>query len=452
MRRFRFVHAADLHLDSPFAGLSGVPGGVRESLRQSGFEALNRLVELAVRVQADFVLIAGDVYDSADRSLRAQVRFLNALKVLAERGISAFVVHGNHDPADGRAAVLDWPETVHVFPAGELKRIPVVLPGRGHVADVSGISYPTAAVRENYALRFKRENPDGDMYQIGLLHANVDGAADHEDYAPCTLKELVAGGMDYWALGHVHTRRVLHEEPYVVYPGNIQGRSVRETGAKGCYVVDVDEAGQTALAFHSLDAVRWMRTSLSIAGLRTEQELKDRLEAELEAARLEGGGRPVVIRLELTGRGPLHRLLQGSFLQELTEELRLAEAERAGEAFEGGWGGSAEAAAGDFVWIESVKVRTGSDVDREVLAASPGFLGDVLRMADGLLGEDREELKRFAEECMAPLLSHAKAGALARKSGIADRDGLDSDSAEEWLKQAVEWLTDQLVDGEEEGA
>jgi DNA repair protein SbcD/Mre11 len=449
VRRFRFVHAADLHLDSPFAGLSGIPAGVREALRQSGFEALNRLVELAVRVQADFVLIAGDVYDSADRSLRAQVRFLNALKVLAERGISAFVVHGNHDPADGKAAALDWPETVHVFPAGELRCIPVVLPGRGHVADVSGISYPTAAVRENYALRFKRESPGEDVYQIGLLHANVDGAADHEDYAPCTLKELAAGGMDYWALGHVHTRQVLHEEPYVVYPGNIQGRSVRETGAKGCYVVDVDEAGHTALTFHSLDAVRWMRTSSSIAGLRTEQELKDRMEVELEAARTEGGGRPVVVRMELTGRGPLHRMLQGGFLQELTEELRLAEAERAGEDYAGGSGGGA---AGDFVWIESVKVRTGSDVDREALAASPGFLGDVLRMADGLLGADREQLKRFAEECMAPLLSHPKAGALARKSGMADLDGLDSEAAEEWLKQAVEWLTDQLVDGEEEGA
>lgn len=458
---FTFIHAADLHLDSPFAGLSGVPEAIRAVLRESTFAALNRLVELAVREKADFVLIAGDLYETADRSLRAQVRFHKAMERLAECGISAFVVHGNHDPLDGRAARLEWPPNVHVFAAGQVERVPVVLPGKGHVADVLGISYPTAAVRDNYAMLFRRE---GDAaYQIGLLHANVDGAADHADYAPCTLKELTSRGMDYWALGHVHGRRVLHEAPHVVYPGNLQGRSVRETGPKGCYCAQVDDSGHTSLTFHVLDAVRWARRSVEIAGLRTEQELKDRLEQVMEEERRTSDGRPVVLRLVLEGRGPMHRILQGAFAQELLEELRNAEAERVvpEEAAEAaGWTAKSGAAgygelrkegAAGFVWLESLKVRTGLDADHDALAASSGFIGDVLRLAEGLQ-QDREELLRFTEACLQPLAGHPRAGAMLRRAGLTGPDGPDAESSAEWLRAAAEWLVDRLLDGEEEGA
>jgi DNA repair protein SbcD/Mre11 len=467
---FRFIHAADLHLDSPFAGLSGVPEAVRQVLRQSTFAALHHLTELAIRTKADFVLIAGDVYESADRSLRAQVRFHKAVERLAENGISAFVIHGNHDPADGREAKLSWPGLAHFFPAGQVGRIPVVLPGRGHVADVLGISYPSQAVRDNYAMSFHKEGEA--PYHIGLLHANVDGASDHADYAPCTLRELLSRGMDYWALGHVHGRRVLHEEPYAVYPGNTQGRSIRETGPKGCYVVDVDEEGRTSLDFHELGAVRWEHRQVSIAGLTTEHELKERLESCLEEVRLAGGGRPSVLRLELGGRGPLHGRLQApGFLRELADELRLAELERAGWgaasvgssglsaagllASDGPHTGFGSAAPGkstvDFVWLEKLVDRAGAEADREVLASSPGFLGDVLRLA-GEIGGDREELVRFASECMEPLLRHPKAGALLRQSGLAGDGGeTQEDFAAECLEKAAEWLMDRLL-AEEEGA
>lgn len=467
MRSFRFIHAADLHLDSPFAGLAQVPEAVAGVLRRSTFDALHRLTELAVREQVDFVLIAGDVYESADRSLRAQVRFHKAMVRLAENGISAFVVHGNHDPADGREARLDWPESVHFFAAGQVERVKVELPGRGHVADVLGISYPVQSVRDNYALLFRREGEA--PYRIGLLHANVDGAADHADYAPCTLRELVGRGMDYWALGHVHSRRVLHESPFVVYPGNTQGRSIRETGPKGCYVVDVNEDGATRLAFHSLDAVRWQRAQVSIAGLRTEQELKDKLESCLKTLQLSAEGRQTVVRIGLEGRGPLHGRLQGGFVRELAEELRLGALEQAGwteasaaregsrladwaDGEYGGFGmeGMSEAAEGGFVWLEKLTVRTGVEADREVLAASQGFLGDVLRLAKGLAA-DREELSRFAAECLEPLLEHSRAGPLLRKAGLAVDGGADEDFAIACLEQAAEWLLDRLLE-EEEGA
>lgn len=472
MRGFRFIHAADLHLDSPFAGLAGVPEQVRQTLRHSTFGALEQLVRLALSERVDFVLIAGDVYESADRSLRAQVRFHKAMRQLAENGISAFIIHGNHDPHDGRQAQLDWPERVHVFRAGQVETVPAVVPGKGHVADIHGISYPSASVRENYALAFRRE---GDApYHIGLLHANVDGVSDHADYAPCTLAELTGRGMDYWALGHIHSRRVLHEVPFVVYPGNIQGRSVRETGPKGCYLVEVDESGTATLDFRVLDTVRWHQASLSIEGLGSEQELKDQLEGMLEEVRREAGGRPSVIRIELTGRGPLHSRITEGFVRELAEELRLAELERVGwdgagagtsgsvgrkenlqesassgtavrnaEEWMSSMGGGA--AATDFVWVEKLAARTGAAVDREALEASSGFLGDVLRLAAETAREP-EALASFAAECLEPLLSHAKAGALLHRAGLAEQGQIREDFARQSLEQAAEWLLDRLLD------
>lgn len=456
MKPFRFIHAADLHLDSPFAGLSGVPEAVRRLLRGSTFAALDNLIELAVMAKADFVLIAGDVYDSADRSLRAQLRFHKAMQRLAENGISAFVVHGNHDPLDGREAKLEWPVGTHVFKAGEVERVRVHLGERGHIADILGISYPTPAVRDNYAVRFGEcvvEQAEGRFgglsgmradnapYRIGLLHANVDGSPGHEDYAPCTLRELAGQGMDYWALGHVHTRRVLSEGPWVVYPGNIQGRSMRETEAKGCYLAEVDEAGGTRLTFHALDAVRWQVRQVSIADMSTEQELKEALEAAVEEARTAAGGRPSVLRIVVAGRGALHSRLQGGAARELAEELRRAELER--------WqleeDSMAEGAAAPLVWLERLTLDTGAAADLEALSRSEAFLGEVLRLASRL-ESDPQALQAFAAECMEPLLSHPRAGALLRRTGISE---LDAGYTAGLLRQASEWLLDRLLDGEE---
>lgn len=335
-----------------------------------------------------------------------------------------------------------------MFKAGEVERVPVVVAGRGHVADIQGISYPTAAVRENYAQRFGAGA--GGVYQIGLLHANVDGSPEHADYAPCSLKELAGAGLDYWALGHVHTRRVLSERPWVVYPGNIQGRSVRETGAKGCYVVEVDGSGSAELRFQALDAVRWLTREVSIADCSTEQELKEALEQTMEEVRAEAEGRPAVLRLVLTGRGRLHGRLQGGYARDLAEELRRIELER-WELLE------EETGAGEgmpLVWLEKLSVRTGVAADREALLQSEGFLGELLRLAAELESEP-QALQEFAGECLEPLLGHHRAGALLRKTGLAGEGipgaGVEKEFASELLKQASEWLLDHLLD-EEEGA
>lgn len=417
---FRFIHAADLHLDSPFRGLSGLPDGLRERVKASTFTALDRLVDLAVREQADFVVVSGDIYDAKDRSLRAQLRFQQALETLAGHGVPAFVVHGNHDPLhDGYSAKLRWPDTVKVFGSDEVESVVVRARDGEPIARVSGISFGRSAVTDNLTPGFVRHN-DG-LYHIGVLHANVDGDAGHDNYAPCSLRDLTGGQADYWALGHIHSRRVLHERPWVVYPGNLQGRHVRETGPRGCYVVDVAAGGETQLRFQPLDDVRWEVRELSITGLETEQQLKDALEEELEAACAAADGRAVLARLSLTGRGPLHAAVRRSgWLAGLASALR-----------------ESAASGGEAFWIESIEDRTGAAVSREELAAKPGFLGDLLRLASEA-GESQERLSSFAEEALAPLAGQPQLAALLSELGPEEWAA--------WLQEAEELAIDLLAE------
>lgn len=427
MSTFRFIHAADLHLDSPFIGMSGFPLVVRDVLRQSTFLALNNLVKLAIEEKVDFVLICGDVYDLADRSLRAQIRFQKAMEKLDHAEISVYIVHGNHDPEDGRAAQLHWPNRVHFFSAQMVESY-VVGTGDQILARVHGISYLTSAVRENLARRFQAVG-DG-VFEIGMLHTNVDDVSTHANYAPCTKLDLISSGMHYWALGHVHTRQVLQLAPPLVYPGNIQGRSVRELGAKGCYLVEVSEQNQSTLHFHALDAVRWFQMSVPIEGMTTEQDLKNQLELVLDRVREDSDSRPVLIRLMLTGRGPIHSVLQkGSYLAELIAELRDEEvvcAER----------GKHMQNPPSFVWIASVQVETGMEIDFASLCQQKDFLGDLLRLSAPFM-EDEALFERFCAEVLEPLQQQPKAGKYLADFDVQERLAI--------LKAAQELAVDLLI-------
>jgi DNA repair exonuclease SbcCD nuclease subunit len=409
---FRFLHAADLHVASPFRGMTALPELIRERVRESTFRALDTLVDTALRERVDFVVVSGDVYDAADRSLRAQLRLQSALRRLAAAGVPSFVAHGNHDPADGRAARLEWPESVHFFAADRVESVPVVLPERGLVAEVHGQSFASAAVRDNLALGFRACRRTPGVFQLAVLHANVDGDERHDNYAPCSLRDLVESGFDYWALGHIHTRRIVHERPWVVYPGNTQGRSVRECGPRVCCIVDVDDDGGVDLNFHELDDVRWAVERIDIASLETEQELIGELYLTIERVRAEAGGRAAIVRVVLGGRGPLYRSLHGharsggGTLEELAAVLR----EEAGAA--------ASAGSEDWVWIESMDDEMQPAIDAEELLVQQSFLGELLRQGRELLN-DPANLTSFAAETVAPLLDGA--GRRLARDWLADR-------------------------------
>lgn len=275
---FTFVHAADLHLDSPFRAVRA-DERLRERLQDSTFGALRGLVELCLREKAAFLLLAGDLFDTKDRSVRARLVLRRELARLDAAGIRTFIVHGNHDPLSGEGQIA-WPASVKVFgPTWEEVEVPV----EGGVCRVQGVSYPQEKVTENLARRFSRQGPE---LTIGLLHANVGGASGHANYAPCSLGDLDERRLDYWALGHVHTRaeHLLPSGGVAAYPGNLQGRHALETGPRGCLVVSVDGQRLGERRFVALDRVRWHQVTVDVTALRDPGALMDAAEAAIDAA------------------------------------------------------------------------------------------------------------------------------------------------------------------------
>ena len=298
---FRFLHASDLHLDTPFQGIGRAAPHVAEALRDASLRALDALVDAAIEEQTDFVLLAGDIYDGAERGLRAQVRLARATARLDAAGITTVIVHGNHDPVrEGWAAVARWPARCHVLGADRVEAVPIRARD-GTPVVVHGISYSRPDVTENLVRRFPRVG--GDAFHVGLLHASLGAQPEHAAYSPCVLADLAATGHAYWALGHVHKRQVVSEAPFVAYAGNLQGRSFKssEAEAKGALIVEVD--GSTIVPrFRALDQVRFALVEHDVSGTSGVDEGIDALEAE--GRRLQAQhARPLLIQVRLIGRG-----------------------------------------------------------------------------------------------------------------------------------------------------
>lgn len=224
----------------------------------------------ALARSVDFVVLAGDLYDGAERGIRAQRAFLDGVTQLADAGIRTLLVHGNHDPvAEGWTAITEFPDLVTTFPAHRVAS--VRFEAGGEQVTVHGTSYAVAATSENLARRYPVA--EGGGFHLGLLHANVGGpSTGHADYSPCTVDDLRRTGYHYWALGHVHGRRTLHQgDPWVVYPGNLQGRSTKPTerGPKGAVVVTVTDGVAAEPTFVPLDRVRFVDLTLSITPTAT---------------------------------------------------------------------------------------------------------------------------------------------------------------------------------------
>lgn len=405
---FRFIHAADLHLDSPFRGLAKAPEEIRKALSAATFAALRNLTAAAIEHEVDFVVIAGDLFDEADRSLRAQFALVKEWEKLAARGIAVYAIHGNHDHLGGRRAKLDIPSSVHIFGARQLHSAPAHTRNGELAARVYGISYGeravTANLAESYAVR------DDAPYHIALLHGNVGGDPSHDSYAPCSLDQLARGGFDYWALGHIHKREVLHRYPHVVYPGNTQGRHPKELEAKGCYLVDVAASGAAELSFIPLDTVRWLERTVSVEELSTEQDLLSKLRAGAADASEAGEGRNVMLRLKLAGSGPLHASLQdGTLAATLLDQLQEDEALRTDRP---------------WVYVHDIDSATYAAIDWSGLKEDEGFLGELCRLGDRL-SEDEAAWRRFARKAVADIEGHPKLGKLGRR---------------QWDELPVRWL------------
>ena len=358
---FRFLHTGDLHLDSPFVGLTtDAPESVSAILREATLDSWAAIVALALEEHVDFFLVAGDAFENANRTLRGQLRFRDGLADLARAGIPSFVVTGNHDPESGWGPSVAWPDLTHRFPSDRVEGR-AVMRGGEEIARVYGIGYRVRDVTTNLAAKFHRE--PGVPFAVGLLHANVGGDTSAGNYAPCTITDLRTADMDYWALGHIHRHRIVSPaRPTAVYCGNPQGRDPGETEPRGCYVVTVDDAGKIHPEFHPTDVVRWQLLEVPIDGLADEESLVERVAASVDEAR-SAAERSIVARVRLVGRGPLHRSLLRPGV--VADVLTLAR-ERLGEA-------------APFAWVESVHDETRLELDLDERRLADDFFGDVLR-------------------------------------------------------------------------
>ena len=229
----KFIHAADLHLDSPLTGLERYEGVPIDAVRGATRRALENLVGLALDNDVAFVLIAGDVYDGDWPDYNTGLFFAQQMGRLREAGVWVVIASGNHDAQSQISKTLRLPDNVIVLSAAR----PQSVEFEEHGVVIHGQSFTTRSVTEDLSLKYPEARAG--LLNVGLLHTSLNGRPGHEPYAPCTLDGLLAKGYDYWALGHVHSREVAHEDPWVVFPGNTQGRHARETGAKGCSLVTV---------------------------------------------------------------------------------------------------------------------------------------------------------------------------------------------------------------------
>jgi len=386
MADFTFLHAADLHLDTPFEGLVRVAPEIGEALRDASLVAFDRLVDRALKERVAFVVLAGDVYDGPERGLRAQLAFKRGLERLSAANIPVFVVHGNHDPVEeGWSAIRSWPPGVHVFGSDEVERRTVEHEGKV-LAVVHGRSFARRAERSNLARTFARTSEPG--LHVGLLHANVGGQPGHDDYAPCSLEDLRASRLDYWALGHVHTRQVLLEgETWAVYPGNLQGRSFKpsELGAKGASLVHVRSGRVERVEHVPLSPVRFEALQVDVTGCEDLGEVEQRLLSRAEE-RIESGVEGYLLSVELVGRSPLEEELANS-LDEFARALD-------------------DATLGKTPWMHWARLRLAlaRPVDRSALLQRRDLLGALLRRLE-VLAEDEEARKAMLAEVDAPLRS-----------------------------------------------
>ena len=394
----RFIHAADLHIDSPLRGLDGYDGAPVERLRGATRQALIGLVDLATRRQVDLVLLAGDVYDGNWNDFRTGLFFREQMLRLTRAGIRVFIVKGNHDAASQITRQLPPIDGVHEFSAARSETVD--LPELG--VAIHGRSFPNRAVPEDLLPQYPAPVPG--RFNIGLLHTSLTGREGHDPYAPTSVDALVDKGYDYFALGHVHAREVVRESaPRIVFPGNLQGRHARETGPKGCELVTVDGGALVSAEFVPLDVVRWHQLRVDVGGLEHLEALARRFREQAAGVAADARDRLHALRVLLHGESPLHRL-------EAAQPGTLAAA--------------IQAAALDLdeteAWIEEVRLDLRSPLDRAAAALRADAVGEVVRLVDAL-ASDPAQLAAWIRGSLAEL------GALP--SALADADPAHLDAA-----------------------
>lgn len=387
----KLVHAADLHLDSPLIGLERYEGAPVQRLRNATREALSNLVDLCIAEEAALLLIAGDLYDGGWKDYSTGLYFAAQMTRLREAEVRVVWLRGNHDAASQLMKQLALPENVRELSSKKPTTLELSLGGED--VALHGQGFSTRDVTDNLALGYP--SPIAGAVNIGLLHTALGGRPGHDLYAPCSLEDLVQKGYDYWALGHVHQREVLAEDPFVLFPGNLQGRHAREIGPKGASLVTVEGGRVRRVEPQALDVVRWSVTQVDVSEATTAPDAVDRVEAELQKQLDSVEGRLLATRVVIHGASGAHAALS-------------KDRER--------WVGQIRELATDLgrdeLWLEKVRIATRDRVSIEELLGHDDAVGEVFR-----------GLKELSASDEALLTIGAELAELARKLPPALREG-----------------------------
>lgn len=373
MKQISFIHAADLHLDSPMVGLKHLPANILSRVRGSTFAALERLTEAAIDHNVDFVILAGDLYDGEDRSLRAQSRFRNEMQKLSQKEIPVYVIHGNHDYLNGSWVHLDMPSNVHFF--GSEVEMKVFHTKRGEAVHLYGFSYLQRHILDKRIDDYQKHDPAD--FHIGILHGNEGGGTDHDNYAPFSIKDLLEKQFDYWALGHIHKRTILSETPPIIYPGNLQGRNKKELGVKGCYHVTLNEFEAKKIFVETSDVV-WEEVSVDTASAQNFQEIFQLCQLTIERLRKAGIGTLLTLNLK--------NVQLDDFQEQKILDIELLELLLDYENDEE-----------SFVWIVNLNLEDNQQIDRKNLMNEADFYTELFATIDDY---------QNPENAIAPLYEH----------------------------------------------
>jgi exonuclease SbcD len=375
----KFVHAADLHLDSPLCGLERYEGAPTEQLRGATRGALRNLVQLCLDERVSFLLIAGDLYDGDWRDYNTGLFFTNEIARLTREGIAVVIARGNHDAASQLTRSLRLPEGAVELSTEKVETLRLEPVNTA----IHGRSYPEREVFEDLSGQYPHAY--GDVFNIGMLHTALDGRAAHQRYAPCHLDALLSKGYQYWALGHVHRREVLSTDPWALFCGNLQGRHARETGPKGATLVTVDGGRVAAVQERALDAVRWVSLTVDASEAASGDDLVDLARLKLESEAAAAGERMLAARISVAGTSRAHAQLARD-PERWHNQIRAVVSELA-----------------EVVWVERVIFNTRSTIDSEALVTRDDPVGDLVRAIRAVradpaalqqIGGELEDLRR----------------------------------------------------------
>lgn len=374
----KILHTADLHLDSPLASLAMRDPVLRDRVGAATRKALERIVSFCLSNDVSALLIAGDLFDRAERSMKTAAFVAAQMERLAAAGVRVFYVKGNHDAENPSAGEIRLPANVHVFgPRGGKEQI------AGTDIWIHGVSFGGKTAPDSLLPLFGAPVPGA--VNIAMLHTSLSGAAGHDPYAPCTVAELAAAGFDYWALGHVHKRQVHSQSPWIVMPGTPQGRDIGEDGPKSATLIEIGESGAIAISEVPTAAVEFRRIEVDVTGCEDETALERLFARRMAEEAAATGCELAVLRITATG--------DSSFAWRIGRDIDR-------------WRETCVALASDsgVLFAESLTLdlsasKSGGD--------APGAVGELellmqdIAAEDGFLAEAREELRAILEKLPA---------------------------------------------------